>query len=188
MDMTMKTRVASIVAAVLLASPLVMAQGNLVVNGSFNTDASGWTTNAASGYYEPLKGDPGGCFTLFASISQTINGLTPGASYLISGSYDVEGGGVGGTAPSLGVALDGVFAYEITPRDYAWHNFSFTYTPGNSSVVFDLTAEISGSADVYRVDNLSMQAVPEPGVLSLLGVGVGLIAWKQGSRAEGSAK
>jgi hypothetical protein len=174
---TMKTRIALFVLALFLPSYLAIAQGNLVVNGGFDADISGWTTNGSSGYYDSLKGNPGGCFTLYGSISQTVNSLTPSSSYLVSGSYDVEGGTIGGTS-SFGVAMNSVFLFEVTPPDYAWHNFSFTYSANNLSMVLSLTAGINGTSDVFRVDNISMAAVPEPSVLSLFGVGILLILWR----------
>ena len=173
----MTTRIALFVLALSLCSCLAIAQGNLVVNGGFDTDASGWTTNGSSGYCESLKGNPGGCFDLYGSISQTVNSLTPSFSYLVSGSYDVAGGTLGST-PSFGVAMNGVFLFEVTPPDYAWHSFSFTYTANNSSVVLSLTAGVYGTSDVFRIDNISMGAVPEPSGLSLFGVGILLLLWR----------
>jgi hypothetical protein len=142
------------------------AQGNLVVNGGFDTDSSGWTTNVSSGYYEPLKGDPAGCFTLYGSISQTVNSLTPGFSYFVSGIYDVDGEGVGGPA-SLAVAINGVSLDNIRPRNYPWQSFSFIYTATSSSVVLSLT----GTRAPFRIDDIAMYAVPEPNSLCLMGVG-----------------
>ena len=144
----------------------VAAQGNLVVNGGFDTDASGWTTDASSGYYEPLKGDPAGCFTLYGSIRQTVNSLTPGFSYFVSGSYEIEAYGIEG-APSLAVAMNGVSLDNIRPRNYPWQSFSFIYTATSSSVVLSLT----GTSDVFRIDDIAMYAVPEPNSLCLMGVG-----------------
>jgi hypothetical protein len=144
---------------------LATAQGNLVVNGGFDLNASGWTTNAFSGYYEPLKGDPGGCFTLLSSpaamptISQPINGLVPGANYVISGSYSIEGGNIGST-PSLGVAMNSTFVFQVAPPDYNWHNFNFPYLAASSSAVLSLAAHINGTSNSYRVDNIVMQPVP----------------------------
>ncbi len=169
----MKTRTILMVSAVMFSVFLAEGQGTLIVNGYFNTDASGWTTNAASGYYELLKGDPGGCFTLYGSIGQTVDNLTPGSTYRIAGSYDVEAGGVGST-PSFGVTLNGILAYQVAPLDYAWHNFSFNYTATSSTAVLDLIAGINGTGDDYRVDNISMATVPEPGALSLVGLGTAL--------------
>src|SRR5437867_3626864 len=122
-----------------LPLPQATAQGNLVANGGFDTDASGWTTNASSGYYDRFKGNPGGCFTLTSPstntpmISQTINGLVPGSHYAISGTYSIEGGYIVST-PSLGVGINGVFLYQVAPPDYSWHSSTFEYTATSSSL------------------------------------------------------
>ena len=161
---------------VLFLPRFAVAQGNLVVNGGFDSGVSGWTTNVSSGYYDPLKGDPGGCFTLYGSISQTIPNLVSGSSYAISGSYDVEGGTLGGT-PSFGISMNGVVLDQVAPQDYLWHNFTFNYVAGSSSALLGLTAGLNETSDVYRVDNLSIQVVPEPDMMCLMGVGVGVILW-----------
>src|SRR5438309_969518 len=120
--MPFKTYLVLALLALSLHLPQAAAQGNLVLNGGFDTDASGWTTNASSGYYERFKGNPGGCFTLTSPatnmpmISQTINGLIPGSRYAILGSYSVEGGNLGST-PSLGAALNGIFLFQVAPPD-----------------------------------------------------------------------
>src|SRR4051794_40018362 len=91
--MHMSAKACFVFGAMALVLPMssVWAQNNLVVNGGFDTGVSGWTTNASSGYYEGLKGHPGGCFTLYSSISQSVAGLVPGSRYMISGSYEIEG-------------------------------------------------------------------------------------------------
>ena len=157
------------------------AQGNLVFNGGFDHDASGWTaTNIQVGVgygYDPLKGHPGGCFRLWSSssltpmISQSINGLIPGSTYLVSGDYSVEGGTLGST-PSFGVAVDGIYLFEDAPTiRTAWHSFAFSYTAADSSALLSLAAEMNGTHVAYRVDNIFMEGVPEPNSLWLLGVG-----------------
>jgi hypothetical protein len=143
--------------------PPAAAQGNLVTNGGFDTGVSGWTTNASSGYYESLKGNPGGCFTLFSSISQNIAGLIPGSHYVISGSYDIEGGSIG-ISPSFGVAIDGTFLFEAAPHDYSWHDFAFSYRAASSAAVLSVVAQINGAANVYRIDNIAMQPAPSVAV------------------------
>jgi endoglucanase len=156
------------------AAPPAAAQVNLVVNGGFDTGISGWTTNASSGYYESLKGNPGGCFTLLSSISQSVTGLVPGSRYIVSGSYDIEGGNIVST-PSFGVAIDGAFLYEVAPADYAWHDFAFSYTATSSTAVLGLAAQINGTSDVYRVDNVAIQPAPSV-TLRVVGTNV-VVSW-----------
>ena len=102
------------------------AQGNLVVNGGFDTDASGWTiTNVSGGGgYVSFVGNPAGSVYLnnpslppVPTASQTINSLTPGVLYIVSGDYQ-KAAGKNVTGNSFGVALDGVFLFETAaPAD-----------------------------------------------------------------------
>ena len=111
----------------------VAAQGNLVVNGGFDTDASGWTlTNVGLGYMA-TGGNPSGCVFLenesslyTPTASQEINSLTPGTFYIVSGDYRSDGKGIANN--SFGVALDGVYLFEAnSPPTYNWYSFSFEY-------------------------------------------------------------
>ena len=172
---------ALVTAALFFASPpIATAQANLVINGGFDLNASGWTTNTFSGYFDALKGNPGGCFTLFSSpaatptISQTINSLVHGANYVISGSYSIEGGNIVST-PSLGVAMNGTVLFQVAPPDYNWHNFNFAYIATSSSAVLSLAAHINGTSNSYRVDNIVMQPIPSL-ALRIAGANV-ILSW-----------
>jgi hypothetical protein len=177
---TLKTSLGLAVLALSCIPQSATAQGNLVFNGGFDYDASGWiATNIAGGAgYDPLKGHPGGCFTLWSGpsssltpiISQPINGLVSGSSYLVSGDYSVAGGTLGST-PSFGVAMDGIYLFEVAPTIGTWQSFSFSYTATDSSALLSLAAELNGTHVAYRVDNIFMEGVPEPNSLWLLGVG-----------------
>ena len=62
----------------------VAAQGNLVVNGSFDTDTSGWILTDGATYAE-LGGNPPGCILLFPSsgiptASREMSSLNPGTT------------------------------------------------------------------------------------------------------------
>jgi len=164
---------------------LTMAQGNLVVNGSFDTDASGWiitnvNVSAGGGYLSNYGNPPGSIFLYNPSsshvptASQEINSLTPGSLYVISGDYQ-KGLGKNITANSFGVALDGVFLFETNaPVNLNWYNFSFYYTAASSSALLSLAAQINGTDYSYYIDNIAMYAVPEPsaGCLIIFGSGV----------------
>jgi hypothetical protein len=136
---------------------LATAQGNLVFNGSFDTDASGWVVSpGSSGGYLSTLGNPAGCFLLYSSsssnyptISQTINGLVSGSSYLISGDYILSKGQAGIT-PSFGVAIDDTFLFEgLNPSGLNWSHFSFDYIATSPSAVLSLSAQINGTDVSY---------------------------------------
>ena len=146
------------------------AQGNLVVTGDF--DSSDDWTFAFPAYYNVKNGNPPPDVVLdgeSATASQTINSLNPGITYVVSGDYQWNGGS--STDPSLGVALDGVYLFETAaPADANWHSFNFDYTATSTSALLSLAA-INGAEVHYSIDNVSMEAVPEPNSLWLIGIG-----------------
>ena len=169
---------AGIFAALLLSClpQCAMAQGNLVVNGGFDTDASGWTlTNGAFYYSHGSHGNPAGSVALINSlstVSQEVNGLISGQYYVISGDYEGGGGEKNTITNGFGVALDGVYLFETNaPTLSSWYNFSFDYTASSASVLLSLSAPINGTGYGYYIDNISIQAVPEPSIVALTAVG-----------------
>jgi len=155
----------------------LVAQGNLVINGGFDVDATGWSISF--GYYVPSGGDPGGYVALDSGISNTpaasqaIAGLTPDSVYLISGDYRASKGT--STDNSFAVALDGNFLFEtIQPGDFNWHSFSFFYTATSSSATLSLASQLNGTGISYGIDNISMYETPEPSAVSLIFLGSSL--------------
>ena len=123
--------------------------------------------------YVSTKGNPGGYFFLYTNstsltpaISQTINGLIFGSSYIVSGDYEYISGS--STDPSFGVALDGVYLFETAvPADLNWHSFSFDYTATSASTLLSLSSQLNGTGVSYGIDNISVEAIPEPSELAL---------------------
>jgi hypothetical protein len=174
-------------AAALLSVLTSSGQGNLVINGGFAHNASGWTmTNvdvSEGGGYDISIGNPPGSVFLYNSsfsvlvptLSQEINSLTPGTLYIVSGDYMMEDG-KNVTDNSFGVALDSVFLFETkAPADSNWHSFSFDYTAASASVLLSLSAEINGTDDSYFIDNIAMHAIPEPSIVSFMLLGSGVL-------------
>jgi hypothetical protein len=176
--MTLKISVVLTALALLCRQQSATAQGSFVVNGGFDTDASSWTlTNGA--YFTGAGGNPGGGIVLnppsstAPTISQTINGLTPGTFYTVSGDYmgDLVGKNII-TTNSLGVALDGVFLFEtVAPTNFNWYSFNFEYLATSTSALLSLSSQLNGTGASYLIDNISMYAVPEPDSLCLIGIG-----------------
>lgn len=174
----------SILATLLLYPILGIAQGNLVFNGGFDTSAAGWLASniGVNGGYFATKGNPDGFFFLYnnapspttdPTIRQTINGLVPGVTYLVSGdvAFSRDHGGSFPTEPSFGVALNGVSLFEFaTQGQLGWQHFGFLYTPSSSSAVLSLSSQINNTDISYLIDNIFMQ-VPEPSSLALLTLG-----------------
>ena len=149
-----------------------IAQGNLVFNGGFDAGVSGWTLfNVTGNGYDSVKGNPAGCFVLSGppspSICQTIDGLTPGTFYIVSGDYQSVGAPTGN---GFGVEVNGS-SYFYEGSVSAWQSFSFAITPDSTSVVLSLWSGQNGTSDAYRVDNITLAAVPEANSLCLFGLG-----------------
>ena len=164
---TMKPLNILTVLALLFISRSAMPQGNLVFNGGFDTDPSGWTmTNCV---YTSYLGNPPGSISLLANntstLGQQINSLTPGQLYVVSGDYSGKAFGI------FDVALDNTALFETntSPPNYEWYSFSFNYTATSTSVF--LSVQTSASGNYYSIDNLSMIAIPEPSSLWLVGLG-----------------
>jgi len=154
---------------------LAIAQSNLVFNGGFDTNGAGWTfVNGAHfgwlgnpGYAVGLDGEPSPSND--PTASQTINSLISGVDYIVSGDYQVakDRGGGSPTDFSFGVAIDGSFLFEaVAPTNLNWQNFSFLYTATSSSAILSLSSQINGTGVSYVIDNIEMEAVPEPNTLS----------------------
>src|SRR6266436_433008 len=180
--MSMKAHMSVSILAILSISQSADAQGNLVVNGGFNTSASGWTVTNVSGFgYVAAGGNPPGCFYLandsalaVPTVSQQINSLIPGSLYVVSGDY--RSGGKDYASNSFGVALDGISLFlASSPADYHWHSFSFKYAATSSNALLSVSAQLKGTAYPYYIDNIVMQPMPSLG-LQLSGTNV-VLSW-----------
>ena len=157
----------------LIGTSFTHAQGNLVVNGNFANGTSGWITNANSGYWDGLKGNPmtSPSFCLKSTISQNIGGLTPDISYTISGDFDLEGGYLSPT-PAFGSFVNNSPVFETAANDYYWHTFSVTYTANSPNMLLSFST-LNG--DSYRIDNISVEAIPEPESFTVIVAGLGIV-------------
>jgi hypothetical protein len=165
-----------IVLAASICCPFWVAAQNLIINGGFDTNATGWTASNVSrlGGWACCKGNPGGFFQLDTTpspttdptISQVINGLTPGVSYAVSGVYEklIDWGGGSLTNLSFGVAVDGVFRYEVPQSGWAWHSFGFAFVATSPSVTLSISAQRNGTGVSYGIDNIVMQPTPSVAV------------------------
>lgn len=120
------------------------------------------------------------------SISQTITGLNVGAKYRLI--FDIAGNPDGGpTVKSLDVLLDGIsqdtesFDTTGTSRSaMGWSTRSFDFTATSTSQLLAFVSTTTGNSGngTYpfafgpALDNVSINAVPEPLTLSLFGAGL----------------
>jgi hypothetical protein len=179
LSLILKHRV-SICFILLLLTLSLRGQGNLVFNGGFDVDAAGWTLTDVSFGYSSKGGDPGGFINLVGAplasptASQTITGLTPDTVYVISGEYYERS--VSSTEYSFGAAIGGNFLFETAGQeDTFWHSFSFLYSATSSIAVLSLASQLNGTGISYGIDNIAMNAIPEPSSICLIFLGSGLL-------------
>ena len=139
---------------------------NRLVNGTFDTNATGWTpTNVdGNGGYRSTGGNPGGMFILNdngnastdPTLSQTVTGLVSGASYVLRGDY--RSNYVVGTlgAPALGVDLNGSQLTTFPAVGAIWTPFGLTFTATGASQTLAFRGEIGGTDVDIVLDNLRL--------------------------------
>jgi PEP-CTERM motif len=163
-----------IIIALIFLPRLLEAQGNLIFNGSFNTNADGWTLSGLA-YFNVKNGNPSPDVVLEnGTLNQTISSLDSGMVYAISGDY--QGTPAGSSINySISVTLNGVAVfYAPVPTDLNWAHFEFQYTATSSSAIISIS-QINQPDVGYSVDNVAMYAVPEPSTLSFLFLGSGIL-------------
>ena len=137
------------------------AQGNLIVNGGFDTTNS-WTLSSLA-YFNVKNGTPLPDVVLQGTSSSSLQpiSLTQGIDYLITGDYRPYVYRFGG----LRVGFNNGIVYEISlpTNNYEWSSFSFRYTaPAGISFMF-LSFKGIGQCEI---DNIGVYAVPEPHYIS----------------------
>jgi len=175
------------------------AQAIIITNGDFATDASGWTVSADLGGYRAGSGNPAGSFLLNGGgsassdprISQTVSGLTVGATYDLSWDLFLNSDWAGSSANGLsfGVFLNGDVLALSEQLTRAWVADQVSFAASDESLTLMFAAEldsrtpgVDGRTDVsYYIDNISLTRqtgngpggdVPEPATLLLLVVGL----------------
>ncbi len=156
---------------------------NLVTNGTFDSNANGWTffNVDGNGGYRSTGGNPGGGFIINdagalgsdPTLQQSITGLIIGETYTVSGDYRMAHGSPASNA--FGVQIDGnLFEFDLT--SFSFSSFSETFVATSTSALLVLTGERNGTDTDPMVDNISIvhtsAAVPEPTTFVFMGIGL----------------
>ncbi len=137
----------------------------LVVNGTFDNNFTGWTTNSSL----RNDGNPGRSVYLNQSgqlnsdpfVAQVVNGFIPGNTYQLTGDNrnvanccgEFEG------QPALAIDIDGIERTIIANPGSPWTPFSYTFVATASSHEIRFRAEINGNDTDQGLDNVSIIGV-----------------------------
>ena len=182
-----------LIIAVACAALSIPAMGGIVATFDWAEASGGWWYNQAyvetdNGitmshggrvYADPTAGVGGAAI----KPSYPDDGTQPGTLTVSAGLFEVLSvdlsmvDGTGGEIPLFQGMLGGVEQWSITSPNNAT---LVTYTAGDTGVVGDMTLQIDtilitgfdngGATWGYTVDNLVVDAVPEPATLGLLGL------------------
>lgn len=176
-------------AAMLLSAAPLHAQ--FITNGSLDSDASGWTLGGGCGdeVWDGANGNPPGSIRLNAcgepdsdpAASQTITGLTVGATYTIKADVHLHVASSGaGTGKSFGVFLNSEPGNPLLLTEFLdgnWHTVHVNFTATSTSATIILAGELDArtpggpgiTTDVsYFIDNISVTQAVAPGAIPTL--------------------
>jgi hypothetical protein len=166
------------------------ASANIIVNGNFDTDLSGWITTGWGWYDAASTGSPDGPAALFVSypVSDWLTQICASPA-LVDGQTYVFSFLASGAGPSVGTLMQvNIVTGSGTHSDYitlpgSYQEFSIEYTATAADVGQSLTVGFFGTTGyIMGVDTVSFDAVvPEPTTMGLLlsGVVIGLIRRKR---------
>lgn len=152
-----------------------------LINGGFDAGVTGWTEHDTAGFggFQPNDGTGNSGYylldgsddpTTFPTLSQTLTDLTPGVQYHIVGFYKTFGTY---EAPDPFLAkINGntLFTGSTTGPVNGWVLFSLDFYAADPEALLSFHSEVNGNSS-YGIDGLSIQAVPEPASLVVLGIG-----------------
>ena len=164
--------------------------GSVLFAGTTDADVSAW--NGGMGLYPTVLNAPTGGNVIAIdgdsnysnSIFQTVSGLYVGGTYSLTfyqGAAQQEGL-TGATTEqwkvTLGTQTDtSTLMNNASEGVVAWNEQTLTFTATATSEVLTFLAvgTTSGAPPLLLLDDVGLQYAPEPGALSLLGVGAALV-------------
>jgi hypothetical protein len=175
-------------ALALCAGPL---HAQFITNGTLDFNASGWNLGGGCGdeAWDGANGNPPGAIRLNAcgesdsdpAASQTITGLTVGASYTIQADVQLfANSSGGGTGRSFAVFLNNEPANPLLLTEFLdgnWHTVRANFTATSTSATIILAGELDArtpggpgiTTDVaYFIDNISVTQTVAGGAIPTL--------------------
>ncbi len=154
-------------AVCLAAAGAASAATELVTNGTFDTDASGWSLSGDTSF----TGASGGTYH-FGSVSSDayltqVLGTVSGGQYVLS--FDLYS--PNNYAQHFGATFGGQTVYATQDQAFGWTHFTFNVSAASNSTA--LVFNGFNNPSYYYLDNVSVTAaVPEPatGAMALAGL------------------
>ncbi len=126
-------------------------------------DLTGVSTNAVEGVEQTVTTVANTPYTLSFWVGNVYD---PGGAFGTTSTVDVMLGGIDGT--SLGAFTNS----STTTGTQVWEQFTTSFTASGSSTTLDFLNADPSSDNTNGLDNIVMNPVPEPGTLSLMGIGL----------------
>lgn len=179
------------------------ADGNFsgTCNGGGATGWSGGFEICGVGYFGAAAPPNGNNFFIIgggtdcpacSALSQTITGLTSGLSYAVTFFLTAEGFVTPNTAEQVTVSMASgsptgsqIFTAPAVPSGNpiwsSWAQFVYTFQANSTSATIQFHQTGPQGSDDAAIDAVSIAqvgtSVPEPGTLSLLGLGLASVGW-----------